>query len=939
MKKGFIILLLMGYFVCPSIYADSFISQTQSKESWKSEKLSKKTANLQIQGLSYFEALKKIAQTFDVGLAVNSKLIPQGVIDISLENVSIDKALDQLLEGTGTKAFVSPEGNIMLRKSVEQPAPKKQTQLSGQVKGNQNEVIVGAYIQLNSAYLITISDENGRFRFNNIPVGDYTMKVSFMGYKTFNNQISVGTGDIKEIEVTLDEESITLGDMVVTAQKRTENQKEVPIALTNISSKFITSNVVESMGGMAGFVPGVQVSEQSTLLPAYVIRGLTSDDASLKVDNRVSVFQDGISTSKAIGAYSEFFDIERVEVLKGPQGTLFGRSAQIGAIHLITKHAKNETSGDLSLGTGNFNQFRGNGYFNTPLVKEKLFMRVAAIYNKRDGYIKNLSGGSLMGKKALAARASFKYLPSKNSAFDLILNYENDNNPGTDFKSGTYAPKGGDTSPYTFADLGAGKEQVDKRDLLGATGQYKQYFNNVLSLTALTGYRTIKASTVFDSDGTKAQALDFTGDVKYNQFSQEIRMNYDATHFSGFAGVNFFHEYGNQSYLLTQDERSVFAMLSPLLVGKVAGFKAIPMIVDGEPNLSLSTNPLTGKAFQTLHTESINEDGANNNSYDVFVDGTYKITPKFKITAGGRLTFEDQATIYRVDPSPGTLSSLLKKGVNNIFKPTAGRLEQSKSYSDWVGRFVMQYDFSKETNAYASWSKGRRPNVIQIGADETQYLHAEVVYNYEVGVKNMLFSNRLQFNISGFIYDYTNFQTSSADITGGGSLYRITDSGKATGKGVETEIQFAATKKLTVFANYGFLDAKFDDKNSDGEVQELAGNTFRLTPKHSGSAGVSYQLGLGKAGMLALNLSATYKSGHYFDDANTVGLHQDGYALLNSTVQYTSSTGKYGLRLNMSNITNEHFLIDAGNTGQTFGIPTFVPGAPQFYGAQLFYNF
>ncbi len=938
MKKGFIILLLMGYFVCPSIYADSFISQSQSKESWKSEKLSKKTANLQIQRLSYFEALKRIAQTFDVGLAANSNLIPQGVIDISLENVGLQMALDNLLKGTGAVAFVSPDGNIMLRKSVEQSAPKKQTQLSGQVKGNQNDVIVGAYIQLHSGNLVTVSDENGRFRFNNIPTGDYTMKVSFMGYKTFTNQISVGTGDNKEIEVTLDEESITLGDLVVTAQKRSENQKEVPIALTNISSKFIETNVVETMAGMAGFVPGVQVSEQTALFPAYVIRGLTSDDISLNVDNRVSVFQDGISTSKAIGAYSEFFDVERVEVLKGPQGTLFGRSAQIGAIHLITKRAKNETSANLSIGAGNFNQFRGNGYFNTPLVKDKLFMRVAAIYNKRDGYIKNLSGGTLMGKKALAGRASFKYLPSKNSAFDLILNYEKDNNPGQDFKSGTYAPKGGDTSPYTFADLGAGKEQVDKRDLFGATGQYKQYFSNVLSLTALTGYRTIKASSTFDSDGTKAQALDFSADIKYNQFSQEIRMNYDATHFSGFAGVNFFHEYGNQSFLLTQDERSVFAMLSPLLVGKVSGFKAIPMIIDGEPNLSLSTNPLTGKAFQTLHTESVNDDGVNNNSYDVFIDGTYKVTPKFKITAGGRLTFEDQTTFYRVDPSPGTLGSLLKKGVNNVFKPTDGRIQQSKSYSDWVGRFVMQYDFSKETNAYASWSKGRRPNVIQIDADATQYLHAEVVYNYEVGVKNMLFNNRLQFNVSGFIYDYTNFQTSSADITGG-SLYRITDSGKATGKGVETEIQFAATKKLTVFANYGFLDAKFDDKNSDGEVQELAGNTFRLTPKHSGSAGVNYQFGLGKAGFVAMSLSATYKSGHFFDDENTAGLHQDGYALLNSTVQYTSSTGKYGLRLNMSNITNEHFLIDAGNTGNTFGIPTFVPGAPQFYGAQLFYNF
>jgi outer membrane receptor protein involved in Fe transport len=339
-----------------------------------------------------------------------------------------------------------------------------------------------------------------------------------------------------------------------------------------------------------------------------------------------------------------------------------------------------------------------------------------------------------------------------------------------------------------------------------------------------------------------------------------------------------------------------------------------------------------------LHTESVNDDGARNNSYDVFIDGTYKVTPKLKITAGGRLTFEDQTTFYRVNPSPGTLSSLLKKGVNNIFKPTDGRIEKSKSYSDWVGRFVMQYEFSKQTNAYASWSKGRRPNVIQIDADETQYLHAEIVYNYEIGVKNMLFNNRLQFNLSGFIYDYSNFQTSAADLTGGG-LYRITDSGKASGKGMETEIQFAATKKLTVFANYAFLDAKFNDNNSDGEVQKLAGNTFRLTPKHSGSAGLSYQFGLGKAGFLAMNLSATYKSGHFFDDENTVGLHQDGYALLNSAVQYTSSNGKYGLRLNMSNITNEHYLIDAGNTGQTFGIPTFVPGAPQFYGAQLFYNF
>jgi outer membrane receptor protein involved in Fe transport len=692
------------------------------------------------------------------------------------------------------------------------------------------------------------------------------------------------------------------------------------------------------MAVMSGYTPGVQVSEQTALFPGYVIRGLTSDNLKLSVENRVSVFQDGISTSKAIGAHTEFFDMDRVEVLKGPQGTLFGRSAQIGAIHLITKHAQDETSANLSVGTGNFNQMRANGYVNVPLLKDKLFARVAAIYNKRDGYINNLSNGTLMGKNTLAARASFKYLPTKKSAFDVILNYEDDNNPGQDFKSGTFAPKGGDTSPFTFANLGTGNQLLDKRKVLGATGQYKQYFNNSISLTAITGYRKISGSSWTDSDGTKAQALDLDINVDYDQFSQEARLNYDGERFSGFAGANYFHEYGNETFLLTQDERSAFAMLSPLLVGKIPGFKAIPMIVDGEPNLSLTTNPLTRQPLQTAHKEKVNEDGAGNNAFDVFADGTFKVTPKFKITAGGRLVFENLTTFYRVDPSPGTLSVILKKGVNNIFKPTVGRLEKSGSYSDWVGRFVMQYDFSKEVSAYASWSKGRRPNVIQVDADTTQYLRAELVYNYEAGIKNMLFNNRLQFNVSAFYYDYRNFQTSSAKLTGAG-LYSITDAGKASGKGLETEFQFAATKSLTVFANYAYLDAKFDNVNSDGKVQLLADHTFRLTPKHSGSAGFTYQFGLGRAGFLALNLSATFKSKHFFDDENTPGLYQDGYTLFNSALQYTSSNGKYGLRFNMNNMTNERFLIDAGNTGLAFGIPTFVPGAPRIFGTQLFYNF
>jgi iron complex outermembrane recepter protein len=809
--------------------------------------------------------------------------------------------------------------------------------LTGVVKEKGDGTIAGANILLKPENLGAVSDEEGRFRLNNIASGSYTVEVSFIGYKTFSTQISIAANETKELEVNLEEESITLGDMTVTAQKRSESQKEVPIALTNITATFLESNVIETMGSMSEFVPGVQVQEQTVIFPGFVIRGLTSDNTSLNVDNRVSVFQDGVSISKQVGAFTEFFDIDRVEVLKGPQGTLFGRSAQIGAIHMITKRAKNETSGNITLGTGNYNQFRANGYVNLPIVENKLFARVAGIYNKRDGYVENLSGGTLMGKNTLATRASIKYLPGKNSAIDLIFNYQNDKMPGVDFKSGTFAPKGGDTSPFTFADMEAGEDLLDTRDVLGLTLQYKQFFSDALSLTAITGYRSVNATSVFDSDGTKAMALAFDASVGYSQISQELRFNYDGKRFSGFAGANFFHENGQLSYDLTQDERSVFAMLSP----KFAAYKIpfIPMVINGEPNLSVTVNPLTKKALKPFHTETMKEDGADNDAFDFFADGTFKVTPKFKLTAGGRLVFENQTSMYQVDPAatPGTLGVLLGNGLNNVFKPTAGRLVVSKPFSDWVGRFVMQYDLSREVSTYASWSKGRRPNVVEVNAIDTTYLKAELVYNYEVGFKSLLMNNRLQFNLSGFIYDYRHFQTVTNTL-GTGGLYKTSDAGEATGKGLETEFQFAATKDLTVFANYAFLDATFDDKDSDGIEQKLAGNTFRLTPKHSGAAGLTYQFGLGKAGFLAWSLSASYKSKHVFDDDNTPGLFQDGYTLLNSALQYTSSNGKYGMRFNMNNITNEQYLIDAGNTGQAFGIPTFVPGAPRFWGVQLFFN-
>jgi len=880
--------------------------------------------------ISLVSVFKLIEEKTDSKVAYSEDIINDELkIDAKFTNKKLSLIIQELSQIAGFEYKFN--GNRILIKKLKKV----------EVKGEITDAETGEPLSYVTVSVIgtakgTVTNENGYYIIDAYPTS--VIRFSFIGYKTLTVLLQEKANDGKNLNLSLEKKSIFLTDVIVTSQKRTESQKDVPIALSNISSRFLENNAVETMASAMEYIPGVKVSEQSVLSPAYVIRGLTSDNLKISVNNRVSIFQDGISTSKQVEAYTELFDIDHIEVLKGPQGTLFGRSAQIGAIHLISNRPENETSGKISLGTGNYNQVRINGYFNIPLIENKLFARVAAIYNKRDGYVDNLSCGTLMGKNTVAVRASLKYLPGRNNSADFIFSYENDKMPGQAFKSGTFVPKGGNTSPYTFADMGTGNKILDKRRVYGMTGNFRQYFTTNFSFTAITGYRAVNGSSFSDSDGTVAQALDFDIDVDYNQFSQELRINYDGNRFSGFAGANYFYEYGNVSMLLTQDERSFFAMLSPMLIGKIPDFVAVPMLINGEPNLSVTLNPLTGQPLQNTHTERLNNDGAYNSAVDVFIDGSLSVTPKLKLTAGGRLIYENTSSFYRVDPSPGNLGGFLNKGSNNIFKPTDGLLTASKSYTGCVGRFVTQYDFSKEVTAYASWSKGRRPNVIQINADTTQYLRAEIVNNYETGIKNMLFNNRLLLNVSVFLYHYNNFQTSSYDPAGE-NLYTITDSGKATGKGVETESQFAVTKNLTMFANYAFIDARFDRLNSDGEKQLLAGNTFRLTPKHSGSAGISYLIGLGKQGSVSLNFTATYKSGYYFDDENTKGIYQNGYALLNSSVQYTPRNGRYGLLMYMHNITNERYLIDAGNTGLVFGIPTFIPGAPRFCGMQLFVNF
>ncbi|WP_407352816.1 TonB-dependent receptor [Luteimonas sp. R10] len=735
------------------------------------------------------------------------------------------------------------------------------------------------------------------------------------------------------------EEIAYLDTMVVTAQKREQQVSEVPIAISAYSGEFLQDYNVREFSDIGHLVPGLVVQEQSPNNPGFVIRGITSDSGEANVEPRVSVFQDGVSISKSRGSIVQPFDLERVEVLRGPQGTLFGRGAQIGAVHLIQNKAFNGTEAGFTVGAGNESATLFTGYANTPLVEDKLYGRVAVYHEKRDGFVDNLSGGDLNGKDTQAIRASFRLDLRETDTLDLILNWQKDTPPGTAFRSGSIPTRTGSLDVLDrTADLNRGEALGLDRTVRGATLLGNFALGPAWSLTTITGWRDFDSAEEFDADGAQIYALEFAEIAEGRQLSQEFRFNYDGGgRFTGFAGVSWFHENGSQRVPFRADERSFVTL-------PAVGLGIPPLLPDGTPNTTVDMLPLAPGVVVPLkpfHEEQYANFGETD-AWEFFADGTFAATDRLNLTLGLRGTHEDVTAGYQADyfgvPSYLGLAGLggspdPANPTNILFAPTDGRLSRSESFSSLVGRAVADYRFDDDHNGYVSVSRGRRPNVINVDAFSSEVIDDEIVWSYELGLKGAFADGHLLYDLAVFRYDYSNFQTTVRDDDT--LLYVPANGGNATANGAELSLLWRASRNLSAFFNYGYVDATFDDTDDDGNPQELAGNRFRLTSEHSASAGLDAGFDLGNGARLYLRPSWNWRSQVYFEDDNTPGIEQGGYALYNLRAGVQFGDGRWDVSVYGSNLADKDYLIDAGNTGRLFGTPTFIQGSPRMYGVTL----
>ena len=776
---------------------------------------------------------------------------------------------------------------------------------------------------------------------------------------------------------------VELGNqIIVTAQKRAETIEDVPITVSALTGETMQAIGIDEFDEVAAYIPGLIVQEQSPNNPGFVIRGITSDSGSSQIAPRVTIYYNGIDVSRSRGSYFDLFDVERIEVVKGPQATLFGTASTIGAISVVTAKPREGVEAFASASYGNLDAVEVDAMVNGG--NDIIAGRIAATFKYRDGYVENIAGlpgtaserlvgvrqDDLNGVDQLGVRGSLRFTPDPDTTIDLIATYEEQNNPGTAFISGSIPATGGDTSPFTPAELGGSPFSASvlglaglglEREVYDVSATIERSIGDAFTVTSITGYRQFDSLEVFDADGSALFFLEFAEDAEGEQFSHETRVFYDSEIFRGFVGFNYFEEDGTQAVPFSTDEGTYIACAPfPAFDGVRAPAAAalgvpIDQLCDGAAALANAgrvSTVLSGGAAPVIPYRSLFRNGGENSSFSVFADGTV-VLGGLELTAGVRYLTEDRrSTFFSDQPGSQVFASFGVPGVTLLGAvPTGGEtFEAEEDFNAFLVRFNALYRITPDVNVYATVSEGRRSPVVNLGSragpagpePALTIIPAEEVWNYEGGVKGAF--GAFTGTLGVFYQDYSNFQTSivagedtvdqNGDPVPFGSILPV-NAGNASNFGVEVEAAWNPSPDLTVFANYGYIDAAISTPEGL-DATAFDGQRFRLQPEHSASAGVdaTFPLGDGSTELFATP-SVTYQSEVFFDIPNRADIAEDGYALVNLRAGIRLGDGRFAITGFARNLLGEDYLIDAGNTGDVFGTPTFIPGEPRLYGVEI----
>jgi iron complex outermembrane receptor protein len=746
---------------------------------------------------------------------------------------------------------------------------------------------------------------------------------------------------------------VGLEEIIVTAQKREQSLQEVPIAVS-----VVTGSLLDTVGGFSAtalkrLVPALNIRKTNTPLnQAMFLRGVGTISFAIAAQPSVAFVLDGVVMASSGEAFGNFYDVDRVEVLAGPQGTLYGKNASAGVVNVVSTKP-----GDVLAGYGDVSYYQDNevrikGAIDIP-ISDKLTTRTTAFYGNFDGYINNISatpaGGDTNGYDQWGARTIWVADPTDDVKLTFIGDYRKTNDdccadiigqaPTTATAGAQAAALQQLWSGVKFKGFGTrdikqnlvmrSEEEGWGLSLQADVGIFGDYM-----LTSITAYRSWDATEWREGDWKDvtapyvgnpwAQQHDY-GPQTLDTFSQELRIASPGGEFVDYV-AGLYYATTNADRYFRRD-------------GVVCSASTLAVDATGQ-------RPCTAAASTFVYPSANADYGADFETFAAFADGTFNVTDRWRLIAGLRWTQDDLSYHHTYNFSP-----IAGPGVNTA-PPGSGPSRQLKgddSSSEFSGRAGIQFDVTDAVMTYFTYARGYKGPAYNVffnmGPANTEILEAETANSYEIGLKSTLLDDRLIMNIAAWDAKYENYQTNNFILTGGTVTTQLTNAGDVTTEGVSLDFLARPFDALSLSGGIAYTDAKVDrwftPPNQKPQVRD--GTQLALAPTWKGSLAADYTMELGNFNVVP-SLLFSYIGDQYGELNEPAPLLMPAYSTLDLAVAISDKEGRYRLTLFANNLTDESYAVLTTSTGANPTAGTAprlqIPReAEQYFGAEFRMNF
>ncbi len=720
-------------------------------------------------------------------------------------------------------------------------------------------------------------------------------------------------------------------EIIVTAQKVKENVQDVPIAVTAVSGDRLDQALVRSLENIANVVPSVSFRKGTTSANnAIVMRGVGTITFAIAAEPSVSTVVDGVVLSRSGQAFADLLDLDRIEVLRGPQGTLFGKNASAGLINIVSKGGTDTLQVDALAEAYEGNEYRARIAVSGPLA-ENLTARVTGFYGTYDGNITNINGGrnrKVNGYEHYGLRGIVDYDDGSNK-LRLIADYFKANDDCCADVTGISRGAVLDAELGLPGGVAKGENQrfinhntptttEDKQWSLTANGDFALGESHTLSVIA--GYRNWFNAEQREADflpralvgtGGERQQVD-SGIVRTEQISLEARIASDQSQ-------PFFYQVGAFAWQSKNRQdftrRAITCTSSTLPVGPSGGRPC---------NLTDTVN--------TLFPFAVGDSDVKVNNYALFGQATYKFTEQLALIGGLRYTWDEVSFTHTRAPGvnatnglPATGPGILDVGAGGTIANGGNGTNTSRgntSNENLSGRAVLQYNPTDDVMLYGSYTRGYKGpafNVFfnHVAPNNAVPISEEISDSFEIGLKSQFLDNRVQFNLAAFTVTYDGYQANNFITVNGALVSNLTNAGTVKSEGFEADLVVNPIDGLNLRASAAYADAKVKKFNPNPQTNApdaRNGTKLPFAPEFVYTIGADYTRDIGDKAVLYLTTDYRHTSSQYSDLGQSAATRVAPYGMWNASVGVSDPDDKYRVTFHVRNITDDsYYLVNLAN--------------------------